>query len=143
MMEWRSKMQPNEQREETDEEFLARLRAMRAKRKAAEAAAAEAAKPRLEIPVTPKLAEAVKANPDSLRLSAKAADESVVVERPRRTEIVEVVEVDRQGRPAVGRRLDLETNEWSVIEFAAGYRPQPGAVSDYNPLAGLRRSEDE
>ena len=54
-------MPVNEQREETDEEFLAKLAAMRAKRKAEAAAAAEAAKPRLQIPVTPKLAEAVKA----------------------------------------------------------------------------------
>ena len=47
-------MPVNEQREETDEEFLARLAAMRAKRKAEAAAAAEAAKPELQVAVTPE-----------------------------------------------------------------------------------------
>ena len=48
-------MQPNE-RQETDEEFLARLAANRAKRKAAKAAAEEAAKPRLVLPVSQETA---------------------------------------------------------------------------------------
>jgi hypothetical protein len=113
---------------------------MRAKRKAA----AEATKPRLEITVTPKLAEAVKARPASVqvRVSAEAADGTTVIERARRTEMIEVVEV-RDARPSLVRRLDLETNEWSTIEFVEGYRPQPGTQSDYNPLDGLRRSEDD
>jgi hypothetical protein len=113
---------------------------MRAKRKAA----AEAAKPKLEITVTPKLAEAVKARPASVqvRVSAEAADGTTVIERARRTEMIEVVEV-RDARPSLVRRLDLETNEWSTIEFVEGYRPQSGTQSDYNPLDGLRRSEDD
>ena len=136
-------MQPNEQREETDEEFLARLAANRAKRKAAKLAAEEAAKPKLEVAVTPKLAEAVKANPDSLRLSAKAADDTTIVERARPTEIIQPLEVDGQGRVALARRIDCATGEQSVIEFAGGYRPQAGAQHEYDPLAALRRSDDD
>lgn len=130
-------------REETDEEFLARLRANRAKRKAAAEAAAEAAKPTPEARVSPKLAEAVKANPSSLRLSAKAADDTVVVERPRVTEIIEVLEVDRQGRPALANRIECATGERSLLEFDGGYRQPPGAVSNYDPLSALRSGEDD
>jgi hypothetical protein len=56
-------MQPNERdkREETDEEFLARLAARRAKR-------LEASKPRLTLNVSPRIVEAVKADPDSVGL---------------------------------------------------------------------------
>jgi hypothetical protein len=138
-------MPGNEQfREETDEEFLARLAARRAKRKAAKLAAEEAAKPRLQIPVSPKLAEAVKARPASVqvRVSAEAADGTTVIERARRTEMIEVLEV-RDAKPSLVRRLDLETNEWSTIEMVAGYRPAPGAQHEYNPTDGLRRPEDE
>ena len=136
-------MPVNEQREETDEEFLARLAAMRAKRKAAAAAAAEAAKPRLQIPVTPKLAEAVKANPGSLRLSAKAVDDTTVVERARPTEIIQPLEVDGHGRVALARRIDCATGEQSMVEYENGYRPQAGARHEYDPMVGLRRPEDE
>ena len=106
-------MRGNEQREETDSEFLARLAAMRAKR----AAEREAAKPKPAIVavVSEKMAEAVRANPQSVRLSARAADDTVVVDRPRRTEAIEVIEVDREGRPALALRHDFTTNEgiWS------------------------------
>ena len=136
-------MPVNEQREETDEEFLARLAAMRAKRKVKAAAAAEAAKPRLEIPVTPKLAEAVKANPGSLRLSAKAQDETVVIERAKVTEIIEPLDVDGQACVARARRIDCATGDVSILEYRNGYRLPPGAVSDYNPLDALKRPEDE
>jgi hypothetical protein len=129
-------------KEETDEEFLARLRAMRAKRKAA-AEAAEAAKPKPAIVavVSEKMAEAVRANPESVRLSAKAADETVVVDRPRRTEQIEVIEVEGcQAKLAL--RHDLTTNERHLIEYEGGYR-RTGVVSDYNPMDGLRRREDD
>lgn len=137
-------MQGNEQtrREETDEEFLARLRAKRAARKAA-AEAAEAAKPKPAVVavVSEKMAEAVRANPASVRLSAKAADDTVVVDRPRRTEMIEVIEA-AEGRALLARRYDCTTNEWSTIEFEGGYR-KSGVVHEYNPLDGLRRREDD
>ncbi len=135
-------MSGNEQLEETDEEFLARLRAMREKRRAAQAAAAEAAMPKLATRVSPKLAEAVQANPGSLRLSAKAADDTVIVDRPRMTEIIEVVAVDGQGRPSLARRIDCATGERSLLEFEQGYRQPPGAVSNYDPFAALRGGDD-
>ncbi len=45
--------------------------------------------------VSEKFAEAVKGNPEGVRLSVRAKDETVVVERPRRSE---VVQVQVQGR---------------------------------------------
>jgi hypothetical protein len=128
-------MQPNE-REETDEEFLARLAANRAKRR-------EAAKPKIEVTVSPKLAEAVKAHPDSLRVSAKAADDTVVVERARPKEIVEAIDVDREGRIARARHVDCATGDVSIVEYRGGYRLPPGAAHEYNPLDALRRAGDE
>ena len=136
-------MPVNEQREETDEEFLARLAAMRAKRKAEAEAAVEAAKPRFQVAVTPKLAEAVKANPGSLRLSAKAADQTTVIERARVREIVQPLDVDGQARVARARHIDCATGEASIVEYRDGYPIRGGAVSDYNPMDGLRRPEDE
>ena len=50
---------------ETDEEFLARLEEIRAR-------AEEEAKPKIVASVSPKMAEAIKANPGSLRLNAKS-----------------------------------------------------------------------
>jgi isopentenyl diphosphate isomerase/L-lactate dehydrogenase-like FMN-dependent dehydrogenase len=135
-------MQPNE-REETDEEFLARLAANRARRKAVAAAAEEAKKPKLELAVSPKLAEAVKAHPDSLRVSAKAADDTVIVERARPTEIVLALEVDEAGCIARARHVDCRTGDVSIVEYRNGYRVPPGAQHEYNPLDGLRRPEDE
>jgi hypothetical protein len=79
---------------EPDDVFLARLAAMRAKRKAAKEAAAEGAKPKLVAAVSPEIAEAIKTNPSSLRLSVNRADDIPVVDRPRRTELLEVLEVD-------------------------------------------------
>jgi hypothetical protein len=107
------------------------------------AAAAEAAKPRLQIPVTPKLAEAVKANPGSLRLSATAADQTTVIERARVREIVQPLDVDGQARVARARHIDCATGEASIVEYCDGYPLRGGAVSDYNPLDGLKRPEDE
>ena len=126
-------MKRSEQREETDAEFLARLRAIRERRKAAQAAAVEAAKPKLQVTVTPKMAEAVKANPESLRVSAKADDDTVVIDRPRRTEVIEVTEVDGQGRPSHARRYETAAGKWSTLEFEGGYRKPSGAESNYDP----------
>jgi phenylpyruvate tautomerase PptA (4-oxalocrotonate tautomerase family) len=88
--------------------------------------------------VSEKVAEAARANPESVRVSAKAADDTVVVERVRRHEMLEVLEVDAQGRPAAARRVDVETGERSIVEFVEGYRPSSGVVHAYDPMAGLR-----
>jgi hypothetical protein len=119
-------------------EAKARLAVIRAEKKAA----AEAAKPKVVATVSPKMAEAIKANPGSLRVSAKGADETVVVDRPRRTEVMEVVEVDREGRPARVRRFDCASGETSVLEFVGGYRQPPGAVHVYDPFAALKGNSE-
>ena len=98
-------------------------------------------KPAIVAMVSEKFAEAVKANPESVRLSAKAADETVVVDRPRRTEAIQVLEVDAEGRPALARRHDLATNEKHLVEFEGGYR-RTGVVSDYNPMDALKRGDE-
>ena len=58
-------------------------------------------KPKVQVTaeVSPKMAEAVKANPASLqvRVSADAADGTTIVERPRRTEAIEVLAVDERA----------------------------------------------
>ena len=79
---------------------LARLAEIRRQAEARDQAAAEAAKPKVVASVSPQMAEAIKSNPTSLRLSVNVADEPAVVDRPRRTEVLEVLEVDRQGRPS-------------------------------------------
>ena len=83
-------------------------------------------KPKVQVTaeVSPKMAEAVKANPASLqvRVYADAADGTTIVERPRRTEAIEVLAVDEKGRPSLARRHDLVTNEWTTVEFDQGYR---------------------
>ena len=45
-----------------------------------------------------------------------------MMERPRRTEAIQVLEVDREGRPALALRHDFTTNERHLIEFDQGYR---------------------
>jgi hypothetical protein len=119
---------------EPEEEFLARLDAIRAK-------AEEAAKPKIIASVSPKMAEAIKANPGSLRLNAKDADDGPVIDRPRRTEIIEVMdEPTVDGRLRRAWRTDCATGEWSVIEFVDGYRQPPGAAHVYDPLAALKEN---
>jgi hypothetical protein len=119
-------------------EAKARLAVIRAEKKAA----AEAAKPKVVATVSPKMAEAIKANPTSLRVSAKGADETTVVDRPRRTEVMEVVEVDREGRPSRVRRFDCASGETSVLEYVGGYRQPPGAVHVYDPFAALKGNSE-
>lgn len=126
-------------KEETDAEFLARLAATRARR-AAERAAAKP-KPPIVAVVSEKMAEAVKANPEGVRLSVKAADDIVVIDRPRRTEVIEVLEVEG-CRAKLALRHDLTTNEKHLIEYEGGYR-RTGVVGEYNPMDGLRRREDD
>lgn len=94
--------------------------------------------------VSPKMAEAIKANPESLRLHAKAEDETTVVDRPRRTEIIEVMdEPTVDGKLRRAWRTDCATGERSVIEFVGGYR-QPNTVQHvYDPLAASKGSEND
>jgi hypothetical protein len=72
------------------------------------------------VPVSEKIAEAVKANPQSVRISARGTDDIAIVEGPRRDSttvrvMVEYVrEVDADGRPV-----------WDSV------------VSDYDPLSRL------
>jgi hypothetical protein len=73
------------------------------------------------VPVSQRVAEAVKANPKSVRVSARGADGISIIERPRLNANVMVMidhvqEVDANGRPV-----------W--------YRP--GVVSDYDPYSRL------
>jgi hypothetical protein len=74
------------------------------------------------VPVSPKVAEAVKANPESVRISAKGADGISIIERPQRNHVnVKVMvdyvrEVDADGRPMWDR---------------------PGVVHEYDPLSAL------
>jgi hypothetical protein len=98
------------------------------------------AEPAVVAVVSEKFAEAAKANPEGVRLSVRGADEVVVVDRPRRTEVMEVVEVDREGRPAKVRRMECATGEVSVLDFVEGYRQPSGAISNYDPI---KRGLDE
>lgn len=125
-------------------ETRARLAAIRARKKAAAEEAEEAAKPKVIAAVSPKMAEAIKANPGSFRVSAKGDDDTTVVDRPRRTEVIQVIdEPTVDGRLTRAWRTDCVTGERSVIEFVGGYRQPAGAVSNYNPLDGLRTRDDE
>lgn len=81
--------------------------------------------PVLTLPVSDKIAEAVAANPESVRVSARGADGIAVVEGPRRNSTNVVVrvdlvrEVDAEGRPIYDAR---------------------GVEHEYDPLArGLSR----
>jgi hypothetical protein len=85
-------------------------------------------KPALVATVSEKLAEAAKANPESVRVSARAADQTVVVDRPRRTEVLEVLEVDVEGRPARARRLDVLTLG-NLLALCRGERVSAGATA--------------
>jgi hypothetical protein len=138
-------MQANEHWE-SDEEFLARLAARRAKRKAEKAAAEEAAKSQLTLKVEPQMVEAVKADPRSVRLAARTNTATAgVIQRPEVMEVVEPLEVDgctiRRAQITTWRMGEARPTV-AVIDYQNGYR-RGGVVSDYNPLDGLRRPEDE
>ena len=79
--------------------------------------------PVLTVPVSEKIAAAVRANPESVRISARSAEDIHVVEGPRgqggvSVRVDWVSEVDANGRPV-----------W----------PKAEAVHEYNPLDALRR----
>lgn len=96
-------------------------------------------KPALVATVSEQLAAKARANPEGVRISVSGDDNTVVVDRPRQTEVLEVLEVDSKGRPVRARKYDTLTGGWGIIEFNQGYRQPGGAVSDYDPLAALRR----
>jgi hypothetical protein len=128
--------------EETDEEFMARMAERRRVRRAREAAAAEEAKPKIIATVSEKMAEAIKANPESLRLNAKD-DDGPVIDRPRRTEIIEVMdEPTVDGRLRRAWRTDCATGERSVIEFDGGYRAPNVVKHIYDPFAALKEGDE-
>ena len=56
--------------------------------------------------------------------------------------MIEVLEVDSEGRPARARRIDCTTGEAGMIEFSGGYRQPAGVISNYNPLDGLKGSDE-
>lgn len=97
----------------------------------------EARQPKVLATVSPKVAEAIKDNPKSVRVSARASDGTAVFQRPRTVERVEVMEVDGEGRPKVARCYNASTNEWSTIEYRSGYRHSGGAAHQYNPIDAL------
>jgi hypothetical protein len=103
-------------------------------------------KPKLEINVgdlSPRITDALRKQPGSVevRVTARADEDVVVVDRPRRTEILDVIEVDREGRPAVARRYDCTTGHWGTVEFEGGYR-KSGVETDWDPITrGLRRED--
>ena len=112
-------------------------------------------------PVSEKMAAAVKANPESVRVAAKDGNGVTIIERPwekRPTSNMVVVEVDGSGRPKFVQSYDQETNSYGTVEFNGGYGlPTPkkpeelgenerlkglGARHEYNPLDGLRGRDD-
>jgi hypothetical protein len=131
-------MSASDKLEDPKEVFLARMAEKRRARMAREAAAAEAAKPKAIVTVSEKMAQAIKVNPESLRVSAKGADNTTVVDRPRRTEMLEVVAVDGQGRPSRVARVDCATGERSLLDYVDGYRQLPSVEHVYDPLAALK-----
>jgi hypothetical protein len=83
------------------------------------------------------IAEVAKKNPErvEVRVTARGTDEEpAIISRPRRTEIIQPLEVDSEGRIARANRFDAATGLWNEIEFDGGYR-----VSEirhvYDPIA--------
>jgi hypothetical protein len=76
----------------------------------------------LTVPISERAAAAVKANPEDVRIVAKASDGTTILERPApnphhvTVRVDSVREVDAHGRPIY---------------------PEQRVVSDYNPLDGL------
>lgn len=95
--------------------------------------------PKVVAAVSARMNEAVKANPESVRVVAKTDEGVTLVERPRVLERLEVLEVDEKGRPKRARCYDVMTNSWGTVEFEGGYRQPSGAAHEYNPLSALKR----
>ncbi len=130
------------------------------------------AKPEYAVKVSEKMDEAIKAQPESFRVVAKAANGTTLVERPTAVERLLAERAaqaramqdaafeksrpesgERVGEPWQGedgvRRAMVETyrpeggREVGVVEFPGGYRLRPGARSEYNPMDGLKGRDDE
>jgi hypothetical protein len=98
--------------------------------------------PQARTPLEGKVGEVAKANPRGVevRVTARDVDGTTWVAPPvRPREIVQVLEVDREGRPKLSRNVDCSTSEASLVEYQGGYRQSPGAISHYDPLAALKR----
>jgi hypothetical protein len=89
------------------------------------------------VPVSEKLAEAAKANPNSVkvRVTARSADGVVVVDPPRSARIVD--EAEQQIRLAAQQRSEARVERERVDAEAWRYRPSAGVVHMYNPLDRL------
>jgi hypothetical protein len=112
--------------------------------------------------VSEKMATAAKANPESVRVSARTEDGVTIIERPwekRPPSAMVVIEVDKNGRPVLVRSYDQETNSYGFVEFKGGYGPPTpkkpeelsereqlrgvGARHEYNPLDALKERDDD
>ena len=96
-------------------------------------------KPTVTLEVPAATAERVRLRPESVRLSTIREDGVPMLERVRPKEIVQVLEVDGDGRPKRARVVDCATGEAGFADYQNGYRQGPGVVSDYNPLDALKR----
>lgn len=96
-------------------------------------------KPTVTLEVPAATAERIKAKPESVRLSTVREDGVPVLERARPREIVQVLEVDGEGRPKRARVVDCASGEVGFADYRDGYRQGPGAVHEYNPLDALKR----
>jgi hypothetical protein len=96
-------------------------------------------KPKLQLRVneqdlSPRIVEAVRKSPESVEVRVTAKDEELtVVDRPRRTELIEVVET-KEGKVSVARRYDCVTGVNGTLNLtrACRYRhgePDPSASS--------------
>ena len=87
------------------------------------------------IPVSEKLAQAAKANPESVKVRVSAEVEGVVVVDPPRRGVIadEVREVAERRAGARAERERIEKEAWL-------YRPGAGVIHVYNPINGLDRS---
>jgi hypothetical protein len=104
--------------------------------------------PAVLVQTSERMAAAVKANPESLRLSAKDVGGVTVIEKPwherrdrlpsdkRQYNTVEVIAVDDNGRP-----LRAQTKDGGLVHYEGGYQ-QSGARHEYNPLDALRGKDD-
>jgi hypothetical protein len=96
-------------------------------------------KPTVTLEVEPATAAQVQARPESVRLVTMRDDDRQAVARVRPKEIVEVLEVDAEGRPKRARVVDCSTDEAGFADYQNGYRQPAGAVHEYNPLDALKR----
>jgi hypothetical protein len=89
-----------------------------------------------------KIAEVARANPESVsvRVTAKTEEGVAVLDRPRRSNVVDVIEVEN-GMPKLVKTYDAESGH-GVAEYNGGYgpsyHPKGGAVHSYNPLDALK-----